>query len=203
MNRLFWPVACASLSFTLAAPVCSTVRGGASTSRPLMKGTRYQTAAQKEKREPTFEETRDFILKYTGKEWEENPGTRHSYALTFTRKRLKYVHRFTSRFVPGFVEKMEVELDDLDPTRVDKGDYAYHYLSLATTDGERKIAVETIPFGSIDDSTVQRAMNRTMYVPGSDKTPPEEQEKMDVRLKKAWAHLIKLAGGKPSKDEPF
>jgi hypothetical protein len=163
-----------------------------------------QTREQEPKaKEPTFEETKAFLLKYTSRAWQESPGNRHAYTLAFVNKRLKYSHKFTSDFVPGYLEKIDVALSDLDPTQVGKRETTARSISLATTNGERKISVEVTTFASVDGSPTRKYTDRTMSVPGSDQETPEEQEQMDARLKKAWAHLITLAGGKPSQGESF
>ncbi|HZO90254.1 MAG TPA: hypothetical protein VFB38_18145 [Chthonomonadaceae bacterium] len=154
-------------------------------------------------KEPTFEETKRFILKYTRRKWQESPGNRDSYSLTFVNKRLKYIHTFTSEFMVGFVEKIEVVLSDLDPEQVGARDEEAPLLSLATTNGERKIRVEVTLLVPIDGAADRKYTDRLLWVPGSDQETLEAQDKMDERLKKAWAHLIKLSGGKQSQDEPF
>lgn len=157
-------------------------------------------ASDRSTREPTFEETKDFLLRHTRKVWEENPGERHTYTLAFTRKRLKLTHTFRSLYAPGYQEKVEVELSHLDPTQVGRTEQPFPYLSLAVTNGERKISVETIPSNSIDRQR-SRSAERLIAVPGSDSA--EESTRLDARLKAAWTHLIRLAGGKPGRTEPF
>lgn len=203
MSNIIWPATFACLSTLLGFSVCHSVR--VPTPKPLMRPVlnRTHTAAKdREEKEPTFEETKAFILKYTRKAWKESPGDRHTYTLAFVNKRLRYSHKFTSDFVAGYLEKMEVALSDLDPTQVGKDEQALGSISLSTTDEESKIAVEVISLAPIDGATNQKYLARTMLVPGYEQDT-DEQEKMDARLKKAWAHLIKLAGGKRSKEHSF
>lgn len=171
---------------------------------PLSQIQRAEAATdQEEKKEPTFEETRDFILKYSRGAWEDTEGNRHTYLLSFVNKKLKIIHSFTSKFVPGFVEKIEVVMSDLDPTLVGKDDESQYYFTLATTEGARKISVEVTMLGPTAGPTQRKYLFRMMATPGADAASEEDRDKLNGRLKKAWAHLIKLAGGKVSQKEPF
>jgi hypothetical protein len=165
--------------------------------------TEKQNVSQEGKGEPTFEETKDFILKYTRGEWEDKEGNHHAYTLSFSGKKLKFTRRFTSKFISGFVEKIQVKLSDLDPNQVGKEEPDSPSIFLATTDGARKISVEVEMFGPTDGPMHRKYQARNMGVPGSDVGESYEQEEMNKRLKKAWTHLIRLVGGQPSKKEPF
>src|SRR5688572_21447167 len=122
MKSLLWIVTFTGLSAALGFAAASPV--------PALTPAAYQSVSriatgdlrtvQEEKREPTFEETKDFILKYTRGEWQDSEGNAHTYALSFSGKKLKFTRRLTSKFITGFVEKIEVQLGDLDPTQVGK-----------------------------------------------------------------------------------
>jgi hypothetical protein len=176
----------------------------ASLSPPVRARSAAQATTPEEKREPTFEETKEFILKYTRGESQDSEGNIHKYSLSISDRKLRLTRRFTSKFMPGFVEKIEVPLSDLDPTRVETEEEGMvPYLALATSDGERKISVEVTMTGPSDGPQTRKVLARRMGVPGADGGRNEAQDRLNERLKKAWAHLIKLAGGRPSKEEPF
>jgi hypothetical protein len=207
MKSLLWIVTFAGLSVTLGFSAASSIQARPSGSHlrvgQALTEKQKVNASQEERTEPTVEETRDFILKHTRGQWQDREGNVHAYALGFSGKKLKFTRRFTSKFISGFVEKIQVQLDDLDPNQVGKEEPDSLGVYLATTNGARKIAIEVEMFGPTDGPTIRKYLARNMAVPGSDLGESDAQDKMNARLKKAWTHLIKLAGGKPSKKEPF
>src|SRR5262249_50767761 len=134
---------------------------------------------------------------------EDTPGEHHSYSLDFSNRRLKLTHKFVSRFAPSYIEKISIDLSDLDPGKIEIGEGDFHGLSLGTTNAAAKILVEATSFLALQPSDTQKSTQSQMVVPSSNEENSETQAKMEERLRKAWTHLIRLAGGKPSKEEPF
>lgn len=196
MRILLRFAALAGLSTALGASVCRSVYAHSPEPRPRSNQA-SAGASGDEKKEPTFEETKRFILNHTSLKWKDEEGDNHVYTLTFTNKKLKFTHEFTSDFIPGYSEKMEVKLIDLDPTQVGRKTQALHHISLTTTNEEAKISIETTQPVTADGPETRTSTTYNLSVPGSNEGTPEEQDKMSERLKKAWGRLIKLAGGKP------